>query len=194
MVCDVYTMFFTLIFLNKLKIPKNHEPEIHCCDYIYITDFKLCALFYTMLASSLLLFSWTSSCWHMKCIMVSKDSRFKKGQVPRGKEGRGAKLNPITPGGKHKCQPFNWPQDKRGTDGNNSPNQDWEHDKPTYFLHSHLRESSSDLVLGPAFNGPKTSLVPLLTTELELFKYSRTCMKCGCQADLNKADLPVGYR
>lgn len=38
MVCDVYIMFFTLIFLNKLKIPKNHEPEIHCCDYIYITD------------------------------------------------------------------------------------------------------------------------------------------------------------
>lgn len=59
-----------------------------------------------------------------------------------------------------------------------------------YFLQSHLREGSSDLVSGPAINGPKTSLVPLLvllTTELELFKYSRTCMKRGCQAGLNKA-------
>lgn len=57
-----------------------------------------------------------------------------------------------------------------------------------------------DLVSGPAIKNStrkenKISLVPLLvflTVELELFEYSRTCMKHGCQAELNKANLLLG--
>ena len=96
-----------------LSITNHRDPGLGL--NLHHSDFNFSALFYIMLlplALNVVLFFELHpvGIWNLLWYQKTIDSR--KVRSPWGREGRGAKVSSVTPGGKYKCQLFNWPRIK----------------------------------------------------------------------------------
>lgn len=95
---------------------------------LHDSDLKLSALFYRALIWFSFLELHLVGIWNSLWSQRTIDSR--EVRPPWERERKGAKVSPST------CPRTK----KKGTAGNNSPNQDGEHGQPKWCIHSHLRE------------------------------------------------------